>query len=92
MSGERLLKFVVHPFASEVVTSDEPRFLSVGWQGDDLVVWAEATVGEGCRTELVAVPTGGFRPLAAEYIGTAQHPTLNDGGPLVMHVYRRAPR
>jgi hypothetical protein len=38
---------------------------------------------------LFAVPTGADVPGDALYVGTAMHPTLLDGAPLVLHVYAR---
>ena len=85
----RILKFTVQPFAAnEIETADEPRFVAAGWQGENLVVWAEATVGSGVLTRLTAIPTGGDVPdFRWKYVATAQHPTMLDGNPLVMHVY-----
>lgn len=91
MNIRRILKFALSPAGTYVQTADEPRFLSVGFQGDALVLWAEAAVGDAVTTRLAALPTGWAAPLptdAAEYIGTAQHPTLMAGGSLVLHVYR----
>ena len=87
--SRRILKFTVRPFApNEIQTGDKPHFLAVDWQGDELVVWCEATVGGGYLTRLTAVPTGGDAPDPRwSYVGTAMHPTLLEGDPLVMHVY-----
>jgi hypothetical protein len=83
----RILKFVLRPETTTIETADEPRFLSVGWQGNDLCVWAEATVGTGVTTWLGAIPTGAYPPDDGEYVGTAQ--TEAFGQRLVFHVYRR---
>lgn len=88
MNQRRILKFTI-VVATTIETADGPRFLAVDWQGDELVVWAEATPGEGVRTTLAAAMTGDWVPEDAEYVGTAQHPTLNGGGPFVAHVYAR---
>jgi hypothetical protein len=82
------LKFTI-PIAVTIETADPPRFLSVGWQNGNLVVWCEATPGEGVRTTLAAAMTGDNVPEDAEYIGAAQHLTLLDGDPFVAHVYGR---
>lgn len=84
MTQRRILKFVVRPYIGTVQTADEPRFLAVGSQGTDVVVWAEATVGEGVINVLDGYMTGQDAPSEAEYIGTA---TTSDG--IVVHVYRR---
>lgn len=81
----RILKFELDP-VTRIETADEPRFRAVGWQGDTLVAWCEATPGTGVSTVLKAATTGASIP-AGTYIGTTQHPTLNGGGPLVVHVY-----
>jgi len=79
----RILKFTLGPWTN-VITADEPRCLAVGVQGDDIVLWAEASIGDGVITRFVAVPTGQDAPGDdSAYIGTAQLP-----GPLVFHVYR----
>lgn len=88
----RVLKFVLGPDVVAIATADEPQWLAVGWQASALVVWCLATPGEGFEARLVAVPTGMSPPDNAEYVGTAQHPTLMDGSPLVMHVFRRGGR
>ena len=87
----RILKFPVPvPGVAEVVTADQPEFLSVAWQGEQLCVWALATVGTEVRTRLVAVPTGAMPPDNAVFVGTAQHPTMLNGAPFVLHVFREA--
>lgn len=87
----RILKFPVQPFmATEIVTADKPEFLSVAWQGDQLCVWVLATAGPGVASAVVGVPTGYGPPDDAVFVGTGHHPTLNDGGPLVIHVFRQA--
>ena len=86
----RVLKFGLLAGTSEIETADEPRWLAAGWQGDNLVVWCEATPGAGVRRAVAAVPTGSPTPTPDEhavYVGTAMHPTLLDGKPLVVHVY-----
>jgi hypothetical protein len=86
VSGRRVLKFVVDPYGSMIETEDEPRFLAVGWQGEKLVVWCEAVVGEGVHTPVVTVRTGDPAPPAeAVYVGTAS--TVVFGSELVIHVY-----
>jgi hypothetical protein len=86
MTGRRVLKFTVAPTVTVIATADEPRFLAVGWQGDQLCVWAEATVGDGWRTPMVAVATGDPVPGPDRvYVGTAS--TDHFGSPIVMHVY-----
>jgi hypothetical protein len=87
-----ILKFPLVPGTTEITTSDEPTFLAVGWQRDHLVAWVEATPGVGVVTAVAATPTGSAPPDEAVYVGTAQHPTLLGGAPLVMHVYRQAGR
>jgi hypothetical protein len=86
--SRRILKFEVPPGLSGIGTADEPRFLTAGWQGETLVVWAEATVGTGVQTLVYGAVTGEAAPDDAEYVGTAQHTV--DGHPFVAHVYRKA--
>jgi hypothetical protein len=92
----RILKWQVPAFgAAEISSADEPKWLSAAWQGEMLVAWCEATVEGpllGVRTRLYAVPTGGATPEGAAFVGTAQHPTMLDGGPLVVHVYAEVMR
>lgn len=85
MSARRILKFGVSPMGSTIETADDPRFLSVGVQGDAVVVWVEATVGTGRRTAVVGALTGDHAPLPeteATYVGTVQF-----GNGTVVHVY-----
>lgn len=83
----RILKFVVRAQpVTTIETNDWPRFLSVGTQGEDIVVWCEATPGVGIKTDLGAVMTGQAPPPDGEYIGTGQV------GPIVVHVYGRSRR
>jgi hypothetical protein len=85
---KRILKFTLTPWGvNSIETLDNPRWLSVEWQGEELVAWCEAEVGYSVRSNLYAVLTGAPVPLAGTYLGTAQHPTLLDGGPFVVHVY-----
>ncbi len=86
--SRRILKFKI-PVAITFESEDEPRFLAVGWQGEDLVAWAEVTVGVGVRTTLAVAMTGDDVPADAEYVGTAQHDTMLGGSPFVAHVYAR---
>lgn len=83
----RILKFAIDPLGFAVRTATVPRWLAVDWQDATLVAWCEADPGDGVRTSLVAVGTGDAPPTWGTYIGTAQHPTLLGGGPLVLHVY-----
>ena len=83
----RILKFPVGLTATSIDTADRPTILALGWQGEQLVVWVEAEPGTEVRTVLRVALTGQQVP-AGEYVGTAQHPTLNGGGPFVVHVYR----
>lgn len=86
----RVLKMRLSPWLPTTIeTADPPCFLSVDWQGDDLVVWFEATVGVVETARLTVVTTGGYVPDHHAYIGTAQHPTMLNGGPFVAHVYRQ---
>lgn len=85
-AGRRVLKFVVDPYGSVIVTADAPRFLAVGWQGERLCVWAEAEAGDGVRTPVVTARTGDpVPPDDGIYIGTASTDAF--GSTLVMHVY-----
>lgn len=85
--GRRILKFVVVPGVTAIETADDPRFLAVGVQSRDVVVWAEAMVGKGVVTKLGAVMTGEAPPVGSEYIGTTQMTT--NIGQIVIHVYRQ---
>ena len=87
MNARRILKFVLRPETTVIETADEPRFLFVDWQGEDLCVWAEASVGTGVKSWLGALPTGAYVPEDGVYIGTACTGTF--GMQLVFHVYRR---
>jgi hypothetical protein len=79
----RILKFVLKPIVTQFLTADEPRCLAVGAQGDDVVLWVEATVGDGpWVTSIVAVMTGQTPPPDGSYIGTTQV------GAIVVHAYR----
>lgn len=83
--SRRILKFVVWPSRTAVDTADEPRWLAVGTQGEEVVVWCEATPGQGVESVLTCYMTGQNAPPADEtYIGTTQV------GPIVVHVYRNA--
>jgi hypothetical protein len=91
MSGRRVLKFTLAVEAVTVIeTADELRFLAVGAQYGNIVVWAEASVGSGVRTTLLAVMTGETVPDDAEYIGTGQLGGWRHDEPpyTVVHVYR----
>jgi hypothetical protein len=90
VNPRRILKFVLRPQTTIIETADEPRFLFVDWQGEDLCVWAEAAVGTGYTSLLGVFPTGAHLPdeeLLREYIGSAQTETF--GQRLVFHVFRR---
>jgi hypothetical protein len=75
--------------------------LSVGWQGDDVVLWAEATETPDVIAKMLGVksnglyvlvvPTGGdVPPSGFEFVGTAHGgPPSMFTGPMVMHVYAR---
>ena len=88
MNHRLILKFPVGPVPSVFRTADEPRFLTAGAQGGNVVVWVEAAVGEAVETGVVGVFTGLEPPPDTEsaYVGTAQ---MADG--IVVHVYRRLP-
>jgi hypothetical protein len=80
--SRRILKWTIQPDVTLIETADVPTFLSVGTQGERVVVWAEATAGEGVQSLLAAVMTGQEPPPNGLYIGTTQV------GPIVVHVYR----
>jgi hypothetical protein len=85
----RILKFPLGVL-TQIETADEPRWLSAGWQGDQLVAWCEATPGSGVIRTVAAISTGDASPTVfdnARFIGTAMHPTMLGGAPLVVHVY-----
>ena len=84
----RIIKFGLVPEITTIETADEPRFLAVGAQRGVPVVWCEATVGKGVRTELGSVMTGEAPPPDGEYLGTTQ---LGREPEIVVHVYRRTP-
>jgi hypothetical protein len=92
----RILK-VPLPLAGPGVvrTGIHPRFLAVGFQGEELVAWVEATVGDLVTTKVFVALTGEHVPLDGFYIGTAQ--LLRPGlvgltNPYVVHVYAAAQR
>jgi len=93
VSAIRILKFPI-PGAREVgLPYVVARWLGVGWQGDELVVWAEALQADEIATHLVVAMTGQPAPVSrpgmrSEHVGTAMHPTLNSGAPFVAHVYQ----
>jgi hypothetical protein len=76
-------KFVVNPWLPVEMPLDAD-LLSVGTQGDELVMWAAINPNRPTRSRRIhVVPTGGHMPtLARTYVGTAQF----DNG-LVMHVF-----
>jgi hypothetical protein len=82
----RILKFPVAAYrGSDIVTADEPTFLSAGAQGDTVVVWVEAEVGSGKHTPVIGILTGQPAPEPdddATFVGTAQ---MHNG--IVVHVY-----
>lgn len=79
----RVLKFPLGAYRETVIdTVDEPRFLAVGTQGDQVVVWAEATAGVGFQSCLVPVMTGESPPDGGIHIGTTQVDAI------VVHVYQ----
>lgn len=83
----RILKTTVLPYAQRTpVRGLSHRWLGVGWQDDDLVVWFEGLPGSWTPAqELMAYPTGATPP-SGEYVGSAQRQEP-DGSFLVMHVY-----
>lgn len=62
------------------------KVLGVGWQGDELRLWAETDPGDSTATVLYAAITGDEPPADAEHVGTAV------GAVYVAHVYRQVPR
>jgi hypothetical protein len=87
----RILK-VPLPLAGPGVvrTGIHPRFLAVGFQGEELVAWVEATAGDLVTTRVFVALTGEYVPAGSVYVGTAQ--LLRPGlvgltNPYVAHVY-----
>ena len=80
----RILKFIVEYGFGEIETADEPRFLATAWQGNNVVVWVEATPGRGVTTGVAGIFTGEPVPVynKVEYVGTAV-------SEIVVHVYRQ---
>lgn len=85
----RMLKYPLQLGRTFLQVNDGTRFRSVDWQGGQLVIWAEVPAESPAIIDAIfeAVPTGVAVPSNGDFIGTAQHPTLLDGDPLVLHVY-----
>jgi len=94
------MKMVVYKYFThdDVIVPEDVKFLAVAFQGNDPVVWAEHSRLEDStpvvRVKLHVLMTGEpFTPVSSEsgflwaYVGTAQHPTLLNGSPFVIHVY-----
>lgn len=84
MGRIRILKSRVAVFGwTTIETGSQPRFLTAGAQGNDVVVWYEAAIGKGFETRVCGIFTGEDIPDGyTDYIGTAQ---LSDG--IVVHAY-----
>lgn len=85
---KRIFKYRLPPVGySGLAMHDPARFLAVGWQGRQLVMWAEVHDEYPPLVQhMHVVVTGGRPPSEADYIGTA---TLDEAGePYVVHVYR----
>ncbi len=91
----KIYKYVLTP-ESHIGQGLSLKPLAVGWQDDDVVLWAEASEQPeeisrilGVRPNglfVIVIPTGQETPPAGfEYVGTAHH----SGNPLVFHVYSR---
>jgi hypothetical protein len=77
----RIFKFTLHPDVQAFVGLT--RILGVGWQGDDLRLWAEYDADDQGATTVIVALTGEAPPMDAEFVGTAV------GREFVAHVYRR---
>lgn len=84
----RILKYKVLPWGlSSYTFGSKPRWLAVGTQGHEVVVWAETLEGIEYRANLVAHMTGEFVPPTDFYIGTTT--IEEEGSRIVVHVYER---
>lgn len=84
----RIFKYRLPPVGYAGIAMHDPaHLLAVGWQGRQLVLWAEVHTDRPPLVQHIhVVQTGGNPPDEADYIGTA---TLDDHGePYVVHVYR----
>jgi hypothetical protein len=77
----RIFKFSLHPDVQAF--SGLTRLLGVGWQGDDLRLWAEYDDDDPTTTVIVVALTGQAPPMDATFLGTAVGPEF------VAHVYYR---
>lgn len=94
----KIFKYVIEPEGTVIGEGQIVVPLTVGWQGEDLVIWAEVedwVYGKMMQPPaglfVLPVPTGEDRPPSGfSYVGTAQP---NSGSPdlfgvgIVMHVY-----
>lgn len=87
----RIYKYIVPPPRDGVSTIEMPRRaepLSVGIQGDEIVLWASVDTEEPMVPHRIGVfATGGYPALerlrtSTRFLGTVQFP-----GPLVFHVF-----
>lgn len=79
----RIFKFTLRPDVQEF--SGLTRLLGVGWQGDDLRLWAEYDEDDRRTTQIIVALTGQAPPMDCDFVGTAV------GTPFVLHVYSRGP-
>lgn len=77
----RIFKFTLHPDVQAF--SGLGRLLGVGWQGDDLRLWAEYDEDDPRATTIIVALTGQAPPMDAAFFGTAV------GREFVAHVYHR---
>lgn len=92
MPRTRVLKYTLPPHGQATIDAAVVRWLSVAWQGDTLMVWAEVTTWREPEPapieqhQLEVVMTGDEVPAHATYLGSA---TLHPDSPAryVVHVY-----
>lgn len=77
----RIFKFTLIPDAQMFVGLE--RLLGVGWQGDDLRLWAEYDEADLTVTTVIVALTGQAPPMDCHFLGTAV------GREFVAHVYWR---
>jgi hypothetical protein len=87
----RIFKYSLPPVGEAALgMHGDPRPLGVGWQGRQLVMWAEVDDDRAARIRAFTVVMTGDPVPDGEYIGSVQR--VDDGQPYVVHVYRQAAR
>lgn len=96
MPERRIFKYRLPPAGyAGLGAHGNPTWLAVGWQGHQLVLWAEVDESMPVKVHGFEVVMTGYQVptdehATAEYVGTAQLIEA-DGTPYVVHVYRWIP-